>query len=169
MTRCQTRSRRRLQSKLSPRSERVVLTTGEGKDIEDEELQEVISETHGKRTQGSSSPKFGPKRTALLCALSIMFTPSFTDACPDMISMSIDTSICTNLKTFDQVACSINHKLIIENPLTLLCNNSTVSLRFHRPRKSRSTTERKVGYPSFTLIKDIPTLVSLTPFWRCKS
>ena len=153
---------RRSRSKFSPRSERVALSDIEGNVSDDDDA--APSSTSDKKTRrATGSPKLATKHSALLCALSLIACTTISDACPELLSMEMDVSICRHINSSHQAACEITQAHVIENPLSSYCTGRRDQYQSHRNRYTRSLVETASKTPLFTLSKDISTLMSVVP------
>jgi hypothetical protein len=162
-------TKRRVRSQSNPLStfpsgsETVRLTKGYQKEeigIEDNDgtdTREVIIESPRRQTRSS----FRSKQTALLCALSLALLPEST-ACPDLVTLSIDMSLCTHMNNTDQNVCRYYQDQVIDVPLSSLCNESS-SLFNGRLHHTRSPGTQELAIPALTHVEDMPTLMHLIP------
>lgn len=149
-----SRSLRNPRSKFGPHSERVALSDIEGNQSDDEEGQET------KKPKRATSPKIGGKSSALVCALSLLMCMVVSHACPEIISMEIDVSICRYINSSQKAACEATQFQIIDRPLLTTCKGPVSQIS--RVRKTRSPQD-SARHPLFAVMRDVRTIMSVIP------
>ena len=154
-------SRRRLRSKFGPGSETVRLSDIETQ-AEEGESNTAVKSLGKTKQRSSGSPKLGAKHAALFTALSLIMCASPSHACPEILSMAVDVSICQNINSTFRAACEITQFQVIDQPLLTVCNPA-VKLHKNSFRNARSLSETAGTLSPFSLLHDFNTLMSVVP------
>lgn len=159
------RIRRQLRplSVFTPGSETVRLTQETQKEENGIEEAEQNSDTEVKVEPPKRRTKPSTKglHAALICVISLTLAPE-AHACPDIVTLSINMSLCSQMNVTEQNVCRYFQDQVIDAPLANLCNE-TSPLFPGKMMHTKSPGMHDTDIPALTEVMDLQSLMPLIP------